>query len=130
MILADVLKRWQQLREKTALMLTGTDEHGMKVVVTDITLFMWLIGGSPVDSTSCCQSRQRPKNIRGQRSRNVQGAKLAIMTGETGLTTNKTLSARANVKQDYFIRTTDPAHKEAVEYAWVRTPWRGFYGRG
>ncbi|KAF4977678.1 hypothetical protein FZEAL_5818, partial [Fusarium zealandicum] len=31
MILADVLKRWQQLKGKEALLCTGTDEHGMKI---------------------------------------------------------------------------------------------------
>jgi methionyl-tRNA synthetase len=31
MILADVLKRWQALQGKKALLCTGTDEHGMKV---------------------------------------------------------------------------------------------------
>lgn len=31
MLLADVLKRWQALKGRTAYMCTGTDEHGMKV---------------------------------------------------------------------------------------------------
>ncbi|KAK4453225.1 putative methionine--tRNA ligase [Podospora aff. communis PSN243] len=31
MVLADVLKRWQQLKGKPAILCTGTDEHGMKV---------------------------------------------------------------------------------------------------
>jgi len=31
MVLADVLKRWQTLQNKAALLCTGTDEHGMKV---------------------------------------------------------------------------------------------------
>ncbi|KAK0720061.1 tRNA synthetases class I (M)-domain-containing protein [Lasiosphaeris hirsuta] len=31
MVLADVLKRWQILKGNTALLCTGTDEHGMKV---------------------------------------------------------------------------------------------------
>jgi methionyl-tRNA synthetase len=31
MILADVLKRWQQMKNRDAILLTGTDEHGMKV---------------------------------------------------------------------------------------------------
>ncbi|KAK4164902.1 tRNA synthetases class I (M)-domain-containing protein [Cladorrhinum sp. PSN259] len=31
MVLADVLKRWQALKGRPALMLTGTDEHGLKV---------------------------------------------------------------------------------------------------
>lgn len=31
MILADILKRWRVLLEEDAKLLTGTDEHGMKV---------------------------------------------------------------------------------------------------
>lgn len=31
MILSDVLKRWHQLKNRKAILLTGTDEHGMKV---------------------------------------------------------------------------------------------------
>ncbi|KAK8197463.1 hypothetical protein HDK77DRAFT_19197 [Phyllosticta capitalensis] len=31
MVLADIIKRWQILRGKTALLCTGTDEHGLKV---------------------------------------------------------------------------------------------------
>jgi methionyl-tRNA synthetase len=31
MVLADVLKRWQQINGKEALLCTGTDEHGMKI---------------------------------------------------------------------------------------------------
>ena len=30
-VLADVLKRWQELKGKKAILCTGTDEHGMKV---------------------------------------------------------------------------------------------------
>ncbi|KAK2608748.1 methionyl-tRNA synthetase [Conoideocrella luteorostrata] len=31
MVLVDVLKRWQQIKGKEAFLLTGTDEHGMKI---------------------------------------------------------------------------------------------------
>lgn len=31
MVLADVLKRWSELRGQRSLLLTGTDEHGMKI---------------------------------------------------------------------------------------------------
>ena len=29
------------------------------------------------------------------------------------------LASRANISCDRFIRTTDPDHREAVEYVWV-----------
>jgi methionyl-tRNA synthetase len=31
MVLTDIIKRWQVLKGKNALLLTGTDEHGLKV---------------------------------------------------------------------------------------------------
>ena len=31
MVLADVIKRWQQLKGREAILCTGTDEHGMKI---------------------------------------------------------------------------------------------------
>lgn len=31
MLVADVLKRWQELQGRTAILCTGTDEHGQKV---------------------------------------------------------------------------------------------------
>ena len=45
MILADVLKRWQTLAGKQALLCTGTDEHGMKVqqaaAMEDVPPMQW-----------------------------------------------------------------------------------------
>jgi methionyl-tRNA synthetase len=31
MVLADILKRWKQVKGERAILCTGTDEHGMKV---------------------------------------------------------------------------------------------------
>ncbi|TKA77597.1 hypothetical protein B0A55_03140 [Friedmanniomyces simplex] len=31
MILSDVLKRWQELKQRQSILVTGTDEHGMKI---------------------------------------------------------------------------------------------------
>lgn len=36
------------------------------------------------------------------------------------------LAQKANMSNDYFIRTTDPDHREAVEYFWGRLRERGF----
>jgi methionyl-tRNA synthetase len=35
MVLTDIMKRWQVLKGKPALLLTGTDEHGLKVSIAD-----------------------------------------------------------------------------------------------
>lgn len=33
---------------------------------------------------------------------------------------SKALAKAANLSHDHFIRTTDSAHREAVQYFWVR----------
>jgi methionyl-tRNA synthetase len=38
----------------------------------------------------------------------------------------KQLAEAGNVSNDYFIRTTDPEHKAAVEYAWTLLQERGY----
>ncbi|KAH8195945.1 hypothetical protein TruAng_009894 [Truncatella angustata] len=92
MVLADVLKRWEVLKnERPALLCTGTDEHGMKV---------------------------------------QQAAELQDLPPKTLCDSNseifKDLAKKANISNDYFIRTTDPEHKEAVEYFWRRLYENGY----
>lgn len=41
MVLADIIKRWQLLSGKKALLCTGTDEHGMKVSMSCFLLTEW-----------------------------------------------------------------------------------------
>jgi tRNA synthetases class I (M) len=36
MVLADIIKRWQLLQGRQALLSTGTDEHGMKVGISGV----------------------------------------------------------------------------------------------
>lgn len=83
MILADVLKRWHKLKGQESLLLTGTDEHGMKVqqaaAANDTPPMLW------------CNAQA--DNFR----------KLAKAT---------------NLANDFFIRTTDEDHKEAVRHFW------------
>lgn len=38
----------------------------------------------------------------------------------------KTLAGRAEVAYDHFVRTTDPEHRAAVEYAWYLLKERGY----
>jgi len=33
----------------------------------------------------------------------------------------KELARKAEIANDHFVRTTDREHKEAVQYAWVKT---------
>ncbi|THW73293.1 hypothetical protein D6D19_05778 [Aureobasidium pullulans] len=91
MVLSDVLKRWQLLKGKKAILLTGTDEHGMKI------------------QQASAKAGSDPKPF-----------------CDKGADIFKTLAARAELSNDHFIRTTDAAHKEAVEYAWHLLNERGY----
>ena len=91
MLLADVLKRWQLLKGRKAILLTGTDEHGMKV------------------QQASAKAGSDPKPF-----------------CDKGADIFKNLAKRAELSNDHFIRTTDPAHKEAVEYAWHLLNERGY----
>ncbi|THV47538.1 hypothetical protein BGAL_0304g00100 [Botrytis galanthina] len=83
MVLADVFKRWQVLKGDTAILCTGTDEHGMKI------------------QRAAAQAGALPKEF-----------------CDVGAETFKELAQRAGLSNDHFVRTTDPDHKETVEYIW------------
>lgn len=85
MLIADVLKRWQVLKGRDAILSTGTDEHGMKV----------------------------------QRAAQLQELHPKALC-DTNAETFKDLAKKANIAHDHFIRTTDPEHRDAVEYFWAR----------
>ncbi|RDW93849.1 methionine--tRNA ligase MSM1 [Aspergillus mulundensis] len=92
MVLADVLKRWRTLiGDRDAQLLTGTDEHGMKI--------QQAANAAGIDTQAFCD-------------RNCQ--------------TFKDLAEAAEVDYNYFIRTTEPAHKEAVQYFWEMLQHRGY----
>lgn len=83
MILADVLKRWHKLKGRKSLLLTGTDEHGMKV-------------------QQAAENHDTPP----KEWCDIQAEKF------------KQLAAKTNLANDFFIRTTDEDHKEAVRHFW------------
>lgn len=91
MVLTDILKRWQVLKGRTAILCTGTDEHGMKI--------------------------------------QQAAAKAGTEPGEfcdKGAEIFKTLAKRAQLSNDHFVRTTELAHKEAVQYAWFLLRENGY----
>ncbi|KAF2156908.1 hypothetical protein K461DRAFT_220169 [Myriangium duriaei CBS 260.36] len=94
MVLADVMKRWQVLKNRPAVLCTGTDEHGLKIQQAAVK--------ADRDPQSFCDS---------------------------GAEVFKQLALRANISFDYFVRTTDQSHKEAVEYAWTVLEERGYIFR-
>ncbi|KAI1104847.1 methionyl-tRNA synthetase [Jackrogersella minutella] len=91
MVVADVLKRWQVLKGKQAILSTGTDEHGLKVQ-------------------------------RAAEAQDIQPKALCDANSEMF----KDLAKKANISYDRFIRTTDPEHRDAVEYAWARLKDAGY----
>lgn len=85
MVLADVIKRWQQIRGKETYLCTGTDEHGMKI--------QRAAAKEGVDTKEFCDNNS---------------AKF------------RDLAASANISNDFFIRTTDQDHKDAVAQFWLQ----------
>lgn len=90
MILADVLKRWHKLKGRQSLLLTGTDEHGMKV-----------------------QQAAENHDTPSKEWCDIQADKF------------KQLAAKTNLANDFFIRTTDEDHKEAVRHFWFLLKEKG-----
>lgn len=90
MVLADVLKRWFKLKGQASFLLTGTDEHGMKIqqvaAANDTPPKVWC---------------------------DLQAEKF------------KELAEKANLANDFFIRTTDEDHKEAVRHFWFLLKEKG-----
>ncbi|KAI9816998.1 MAG: methionyl-tRNA synthetase [Phylliscum demangeonii] len=91
LVLADILKRWQVLTGRKALLCTGTDEHGMKVQQAAMT--------AGVEPKAFCDA----------------GAEIF-----------KNLAARANISNDFFIRTTDKDHQETVQHVWRLLVQKGY----
>ncbi|KAL7266421.1 methionyl-tRNA synthetase, partial [Rhizina undulata] len=91
MVLTDIIKRWQVLKGRTAILCTGTDEHGLKI------------------QQAASQAGLSPRTF-----------------CDSGAETFKNLAAAANVSNDHFIRTTDPAHYDTVQYFWERLQDGGY----
>jgi len=91
MVLADVLKRWQTLQGRKALLCTGTDEHGMKV------------------ERAAALQDVPPKQF-----------------CDTNAAMFKDLAQRSAIDNDFFIRTTDADHVEAVKHFWFLLQDKGY----
>ncbi|KAH0559669.1 hypothetical protein GP486_003814 [Trichoglossum hirsutum] len=91
MVLSDILKRWQTLLGKKAILCTGTDENGMKI--------QQAAANAAVEPKAFCD----------------EGAKVFKMLAE-----------RAELSNDHFVRTTDPDHRDAVQYFWHMLKERGY----
>lgn len=85
MVLADVVKRWEQIKGKEVYLCTGTDEHGMKI------------------QRAAAKEGMDPKAFCDNNSIKFRD-----------------LAASANISNDFFIRTTDDEHKQAVADFWLQ----------
>lgn len=85
MVLADVLKRWQQINNRQAVLCTGTDEHGIKI------------------QKAAARDDMLPKEFCDLNSYKF-----------------RRLAKEAGVDHDFFLRTTDDQHKEAVRRFWLQ----------
>lgn len=90
MVLADVLKRWHKLKGQESYLLTGTDEHGMKI--------QQVAAANDTPPKAWCD---------------LQAEKF------------KELAVKANLANDFFIRTTDEDHQEAVRHFWYLLKEKG-----
>ncbi|TQV90883.1 methionyl-tRNA synthetase [Cordyceps javanica] len=84
-VLADVVKRWQQINGKEAYLCTGTDEHGMKI------------------QRAAAKEDMDPKSFCDLNSDKF-----------------RSLTYDADISNDFFIRTTDSDHKDAVSQFWLQ----------
>jgi methionyl-tRNA synthetase len=91
MVLTDILKRWQVLKGREAILCTGTDEHGMKIQQAALKA-------------------------------GIEPSELCDETSEIF----KSLAKRAELSNDHFVRTTEQAHKDAVQHAWFMLQERGY----
>ena len=89
-IVADVLSRYHRLAGHDTFFLTGTDEHGDKIVA------------------AARESGETPKEYVDRIS--------ALF---------RSLWPRLNISNDYFVRTTDPRHKETVRHILTKVREKG-----
>lgn len=91
MVLADVLKRWQTLLGRKALLCTGTDEHGLKV------------------QQAAARAGVPPKQFCDENA--------SVFLD---------LARKADINNDFFIRTTDEDHIAAARAFWRRLRRKGY----
>ncbi|MCJ1431781.1 methionyl-tRNA synthetase [Xylographa pallens] len=108
LILTDVLKRWQVLQGKKAILCTGTDEHGMKVCGTSRAIRE---GNAEIFKIERAASKAG-QDVRAFCNQNYKSFEV--------------LAQRANIDNDHFIRTSEPDHRFAVQHFWLMLKERGY----
>ena len=119
-ILADVCARWMRLSGKpggSTRLLTGTDEHGEKVMKSALEKAGMADakgGGDDGGGSKCAFS---PLSVTQQ---HVDAMKAEFMD----------MCTMFDVSASIFMRTTDPAHGRTVQDVWRRLDQRGLIRRG
>lgn len=91
MVIGDVLKGWQVLKGRKAILATGVDEHGMKI------------------QRAAAKAGIAPKELCDKNAQIFRD-----------------LAEKMGLSNDVFVRTTDPKHKEAVQYACQMLQGKGY----
>lgn len=119
MVLADVLKRWQLLLGRPAILSTGTDEHGLKVGFSTYVVYKNEI-------VTCVYRSSRLRRLQivipnYSVIRVQQCSKYCVQCyTRNNMLILQDLARVIDISNDHFVRTTDAQHKDAVQYAWVR----------
>ncbi|KAL8994012.1 MAG: hypothetical protein Q9169_005911 [Polycauliona sp. 2 TL-2023] len=109
-VLTDVLKRFQALKGRKAILCTGTDEHGMKVSAFIIV----------------CAARTPDSDLRQIQRAAVKAKQDVRAFCNTNSQSFDRLARKANVQYDHFIRTSEPDHRFAVQHFWLMLKQRGY----
>ena len=120
LVLTDILKRWHVLLGRKSILVTGTDEHGMKVCYRDLVISGLM---AHVVSRSNGQLQRQGKKCERFAMRLTSRFR-SVYFGPVLRTPIEVLQALANeahIDYDHFIRTSEPDHRFAVQHFWVRT---------
>jgi hypothetical protein len=77
---------------------------------------------SAIGAEGSSKGGHRPQVVLRQRRGDLQSAPTHVAIPPIVTHATKELARKAEITNDHFVRTTDKEHKEAVEYAWVRSP--------
>ncbi|KAL8672959.1 MAG: hypothetical protein Q9168_002592 [Polycauliona sp. 1 TL-2023] len=108
-VLTDVLKRFQALKGRKAILCTGTDEHGMKVSASVVPY-----------------STAFDKILRQIQRAAVKAKQDVRAFCDTNSQSFHRLAHQADVQYDHFIRTSEPDHRFAVQHFWLMLKERGY----
>ncbi|MCJ1397134.1 methionyl-tRNA synthetase [Xylographa trunciseda] len=126
LILTDVLKRWQVLQGRKAILCTGTDEHGMKVCGNHERNYQEILKASKIERAAS-EAGQDVRAFCDQNYKSFEVRHSVDLKEQLEYADPlKVLAQRANIDNDHFIRTSEPDHRFAVQHFWLMLKERGY----